>query len=60
MRKKRTMFQMKKQDKPSEKELYRKEIRNSPNKEFKVMIIRILIGGELMNRVRILTKSYRI
>lgn len=60
MRKKRTMFQMKKQDKPSEKELYRKEIRNSPNKEFKVMIIRILIGGELMNRVRILTKSYKI
>ena len=54
------MFQMKKQDKPSEKELYRKEIRNSPNKEFEVMIIRILIGGELMNRVRILTKSYKI
>ena len=60
MREKRTMFQMKKQDKPSEKELYRKEIRNSPNKEFEVMIIRILIGGELMNRVRILTKSYKI
>ena len=36
------MLEMKEQDKPSEKELHKREIRNLPNKEFKVMIIRML------------------
>ena len=37
------MFQMKKQDITSEKELNKVEINNLPDKEFKVMIIKMLI-----------------
>ena len=38
----RNMFQMKKQDKTWNKELSEVEISNLPNKEFKVMIIKML------------------
>ena len=44
MRRQRNRFQMKEQDKTSEKELSETEISNLPNKEFKVMVIKILIG----------------
>lgn len=36
------MFQERKQNKPSEKELSKREISNLPNKEFEVMIIKML------------------
>ena len=42
MMRQRNMFQMKKQDKTWNKELSEVEISNLPNKEFKVMIIKML------------------
>ena len=42
MRKQRNMFQIKEQDKASEKKLNEIEISNLPNKEFMVMIIKTL------------------
>ena len=45
------MFQMKKQDKTSEEELSVMEISNLPNKEFKVMIIKMFkVLGRRMNK----------
>ena len=42
MRSQRDVFQMKEQDKTSEKELNEVEISNLPNEEFKIMIIKML------------------
>ena len=42
MRKQRNMFQTKEQDKTSEKELIKTEISNLPDKEFKVVTIKML------------------
>ena len=42
IRKQRNMFQTKEQDKTSEKELNEVEINSPPNKEFKVMTIKML------------------
>ena len=42
MRKQRNMFQMKEQDKTSEKGHSDKKISNLPGKEFKVMVIRMV------------------
>ena len=42
------MFPMKEQDRTSEKELHEMEISNLPNKEFKVMVIKMLT--EFKNR----------
>ena len=42
MRRQRTIFQTKEQDKTSENELNEMEICNISNKEFKLMIIRVL------------------
>ena len=40
------MSQMKEQHKSTERRLNRKEVSNTPDKEFKVMIIKILSGPE--------------
>ena len=42
MRRQRNMSQMKEQDKTSEKDLNEMEISNPPDKEFKVMVIKML------------------
>ena len=42
MKKQRTMFQMRKQDKTSEKSLNKTEINDLPDKELKVMVLKIL------------------
>ena len=44
MRRKRNMFQMKEQDKVTTRELSKTLISNMPDKEFKVMVIKILTG----------------
>ena len=44
MRQQRNMFQTKEQDKTSEEELSKVEISNLPDKEFKVMTIKILMN----------------
>lgn len=49
MRRQRSMFQKKGQDKTSEKDLKETDIRNLPDKEFKVMAIKILT--ELWRRI---------
>ena len=55
------MPQTKKQDKTSEKELNEVETGNLLNKEFKVMIIKMLPSSEeWMNMVRISTNSWKI
>ena len=41
MKRQRNLFQMKEQDKTSGKELNETEISNLPNKEFKIMIIKM-------------------
>ena len=48
------MFQTKEQDKTTEEELSEVEISNLPDKEFKVMMKKMLkeSGDECMNRVR--------
>ena len=58
MRRQKNMFQMKEQDKTSE-ELSNANISNLLDKEFKVMITKILnkFGRRMMNTVRSLTKS---
>ena len=42
MKQQRNMFQMKEKDKTPEEELRKVEISNSPDKEFKVLIIKML------------------
>ena len=42
MRSQRSMFQIKEQNKSSEKELNDPEINNLPDKEYKIMVIRML------------------
>ena len=42
MKRQRNMFQMKEQNKTSERELNKKKISNLPDKEFKVMVIKML------------------
>ena len=42
MRRQRNVFQSKEQDKTSEKELNKTEISNPPDKELKVMVIKML------------------
>ena len=42
MRRRMAMFQDREQNKPSEKELNKREIGNLPNKEFVVMVIKML------------------
>ena len=52
------MFQMKEQDKSSEKELSEMEISNQPDKQFKVVSIKILIKlKRRLDEQRISTKS---
>ncbi|VFV26099.1 Hypothetical predicted protein [Lynx pardinus] len=51
MRRQRNIFQMKEQDKTSEKELNETEISNRPDKEFKVMVIKMLT--KLRRRINI-------
>ena len=62
MQRQRNMFQMKEQDKTSEKELNKMEISNVSDKEFKVTIIKVL--NELRRRIdehsENLTKSLKI
>jgi len=53
----RNMFQMKEQDKTSEKDLSEMEISNLPDKVFKVMVIKMLL--ELGRRMDILQQSKR-
>ena len=47
------MFQIKEQDKSAEKDLKEMEISNLPDKEFKVMVVKMLtsLGEEWMNTV---------
>lgn len=56
------MFQMKGQDKPLEKQLSKAKIRNLPDKEFKILIMKILKEPRTkwMNRARSLTHSLKI
>ena len=54
MRRQRNMFQMKEQDKTSEKEPNQVEVSNLPNKDFKVMIIKMLNKLRRRKEVRIL------
>lgn len=42
MRKYKNLFQMKEQDKTSEKDLHNTEINNLPDKEFKILVIKML------------------
>ena len=49
MRRQRNMFQMKEQDKFSEKELNKTEISNVPDKENKLTVMKMLMGLE--NRI---------
>lgn len=46
MRTQRNIFQMKEQDKITASELNKMEVNNMPEKEFKVMAIKILTGLE--------------
>ena len=57
MQRQRNMFQMKEQDKTSEKELNKMEISNVSDKELKEMVIKSLLnsGEEWKNTVRIST-----
>ena len=58
MKRQRNIFQMKEQDKASEKDLSDAEISDLPDKEFKVMAIMMLteLGDEQMNTERTSTK----
>ena len=42
MKRQRAMYQMKKQDKTSEKQLNEVEIGNLPEKEFRIMIVKMI------------------
>ena len=42
MKRQRTMYQMKEQDKTSEKQLNEVEIGNFPEKEFRIMIVKMI------------------
>ena len=42
MKRQRTMYQMKKQDKTPEKQLNEVEIGNLPEKEFRIMIVKMI------------------
>lgn len=56
------MFQTKEHDKTEEKDLNEMKINNLPEKEFKVMIVKMLreLWRRMMNAVRTLTKSQEI
>ena len=62
MKRQRNMSQIKEQDKITVKELNEIEINSVSNKEFKVMVIKILNGleKERMNSVRTSTKTEKI
>ena len=61
MRRQRNMFQIREQDKPSEKELKKTEINNLPHKEYKLVVIRILPDlGRRRDEHRTLTKNWKI
>ena len=42
MKRQRTLYQMKEQDKPSEKQLNEVETGNLPEKEFRIMIVKMI------------------
>ena len=42
MKRQRTMYQMKEQDKPPEKQLNEVEIGNLPEKEFRIMMVKMM------------------
>ena len=44
MRRQRNIFQIREQNKPSEKALNETEINNLPDKEYKLIVIKMLIG----------------
>ena len=56
------MFQMKGQDKNPKKQLSKVKIRNLPDKEFKILIMKILkeLRIKWMNTARSLTHSLKI
>ena len=59
IKRQRNTFQTKEQDKTSEKEQHEIVMRNLPNKEFKVIIIKMLTESEEgVNSVRTSTKRF--
>ena len=60
MRRQKNMFQSKEQDKTSGKELNKTEISNLSDKEFKVMVIRLLTEpGRRMDELQQTDRKYK-
>lgn len=57
MKKQSNVFQMKEQENPSEKTLMKWEVNYLPDKEFKIIIIKMLIKVKRMHELRVPTRD---